>query len=430
VIGSTTTAGGGFYQFAGLLPGTYSVQFFAPPGSSFTAQYQGGNSTTDSNPNPTTGLTDPFTLGPGEVNLTIDAGLLASSGGSGGVVGDWVWSDLNGNGIQDPGEPGVDGVGVQLLDGSGAVVGSTTTAGGGFYQFAGLLPGTYSVQFVVSPPFHFTAQYQGGNPATDSNPNPATGLTDPFTLGSGEINPTIDAGLLASSGGSGGLVGDWVWNDLNGNGIQDPGEFGVDGVGVQLLNGNGAVVGSTMTTGGGFYQFANVLPGTYSVQFFAPPGSAFTAQYQGGNPATDSNPNPATGRTDPFTLGPGEMNRTIDAGLLVSSGGSGGSGGTTSLTALSEWGSSPVDPLVSAAGSTGTSGPESAGNLPMVPGSTVPRSQAVSANPDLGGRLEGVAGLSGSGDIGLSGLLAVFPGWDSSLDGTLLPKRKGKRAPA
>ncbi len=63
-------------------------------------------------------------------------------------LGDRVWFDANGNGQQDTGEAGVQGVKVTLLDASGNPVGaSLTTDANGNYLFTGLKPGTYSVQF-------------------------------------------------------------------------------------------------------------------------------------------------------------------------------------------------------------------------------------------------------------------------------------------
>ena len=62
--------------------------------------------------------------------------------------GNFVWEDLNYNGIQDPGEPGIDGVTVRLLDQNGNLLTSTTTANGGYYSFPGLLPGKYMVAIV------------------------------------------------------------------------------------------------------------------------------------------------------------------------------------------------------------------------------------------------------------------------------------------
>ncbi len=53
-------------------------------------------------------------------------------------VGDRVWLDLDADGVQDPGEPGIAGVDLALLDDSGRRVATTTTSAAGTYRFSGL----------------------------------------------------------------------------------------------------------------------------------------------------------------------------------------------------------------------------------------------------------------------------------------------------
>ncbi|MEJ2551449.1 MAG: SdrD B-like domain-containing protein, partial [Anaerolineales bacterium] len=69
-------------------------------------------------------------------------------------IGDFVWNDLDGDGVQDGGEPGIDGVTIDLIEdtnGNGAidlgepVLSTQTTAGGGAYDFSGLAAGDYIV---------------------------------------------------------------------------------------------------------------------------------------------------------------------------------------------------------------------------------------------------------------------------------------------
>jgi SdrD B-like domain len=43
-------------------------------------------------------------------------------------IGDFVWDDLNANGVRDAGEPGIDGVTANLLNSVGAKIATTTTA--------------------------------------------------------------------------------------------------------------------------------------------------------------------------------------------------------------------------------------------------------------------------------------------------------------
>ncbi|MBK9462537.1 MAG: carboxypeptidase regulatory-like domain-containing protein [Sphingobacteriales bacterium] len=55
-------------------------------------------------------------------------------------LGNYVWYDVDEDGIQDATETGVDGVTVTLYDGNGAVVATTTTDATGAYEFTGLTP--------------------------------------------------------------------------------------------------------------------------------------------------------------------------------------------------------------------------------------------------------------------------------------------------
>jgi LPXTG-motif cell wall-anchored protein/uncharacterized repeat protein (TIGR01451 family) len=62
-------------------------------------------------------------------------------------LGDTVWLDTNKNGLQDSGEPGINGARVVLTDATGTVVGTATTSKGpwdGWYKFVGLDAGRYT----------------------------------------------------------------------------------------------------------------------------------------------------------------------------------------------------------------------------------------------------------------------------------------------
>ncbi len=113
------------------------------------------------------------------------------------ALGDYVWLDADGDGLQSALEPGLDGVGVALLNGAGqAVLSTTITAGGGMYGFAGLGPGTYVVSFTLPVSYSFTLQDAPGGAGGlfGSDANPATGGTAPIVLGPGEANSSVDAG--------------------------------------------------------------------------------------------------------------------------------------------------------------------------------------------------------------------------------------------
>jgi hypothetical protein len=145
-------------------------------------------------------------------------------------LGDWVWYDADRDGIQDAGEPGVEGISVDLYDDgdcAGTPIASETTAADGSYDFLGLAPGTYCLQFSgLLPSWRFSARGQGGDEALDSDVDPSTGQIRDIELQAEDLDQ--DAGLYAE-----GSIGDTVWCDANANTLFDPGE-GVDGVTVSL----------------------------------------------------------------------------------------------------------------------------------------------------------------------------------------------------
>lgn len=113
-------------------------------------------------------------------------------------------------------------------------------------------------------------------------------------------------------------LGDRVWRDIDGDGIQDAGEPGVEGVLVRLYRvSDNQLVNAALTDSSGNYLFQGLLPGAYYVEFVKPSGYTFTLQNQGGNPAADSDADPTTGRTANITLPAGADDRTWDAGLIT-----------------------------------------------------------------------------------------------------------------
>ena len=230
VVGTTTTAGNGSYLFTNVAAGPYTVVETDPSGYVST-----------------TSNTVPVSVPPG-------GSAIANFGDQQiGTVSGVVFNDLNGDGVQDPGENGIGGVTVQLKDSGGAVVGTTTTAGNGSYLFTNVAAGPYTV--VETDPSGYVS----------TTPN-----TVPVTVPPGG-SATADFGDRQP-----GTVSGVVFNDLNGNGVQDPGENGIGGVTVQLKNSGGGVVGTTTTAGNGSYLFTNVAAGPYTVVETDPSGYTST----------------------------------------------------------------------------------------------------------------------------------------------------------
>jgi uncharacterized repeat protein (TIGR01451 family) len=110
-------------------------------------------------------------------------------------------------------------------------------------------------------------------------------------------------------------IGDYVWMDLNGNGLQDDGPTGIDNVTVNLLDGNGNFITSTQTDGTGFYQFTGLIPGSYIVEFDLPTGMVFTNANQGNDDDIDSDANTTTGQSQVVTVVNGQQVTNVDAGM-------------------------------------------------------------------------------------------------------------------
>ena len=304
VLDTTTTDGNGFYAFVDLAPGDYAVEFVPPPLYDFTLQDAGGD-TVDSDANVTTGRTIVTTLDPGENDPTWDAGVIARAS-----IGDYVWSDMNNNGIQDFGEPRIIGATVRLLDSGGTVINSTVTDPNGNYRFTDLPPGDYAVEFVLPAGYIFATRDAGGDDTRDSDADTTTGRTLNTTLAPGENDPTWDAGFVPLAS-----IGDRVWSDLDADGIQDGGEPGVANVTVRLYDGLGTLMGTTTTNASGIYSFVNLIPGDYYVVVTLPSGYLFSPQDAGSNNNVDSDVDITTGQTITTTLVPDEDDLSWDAGL-------------------------------------------------------------------------------------------------------------------
>ena len=261
-------------------------------------------------------------------------------------IGDRVWLDTNANGIQDPSEPPLGGVGLRLLNASGTAIATTVTDDAGRYLFSSsgpdLQPGNADDITVLSP----NARYQvvADREADRSTAGPLAGLQptkadagdDLRDADSGDVNlgnagentHAVDLGFRRDPGLAG--VGDRVFRDLDRNGRQDAGEPDVENVPVILLDAAGRAVAKTVTGAGtdgystrlspqaGFYHFGGLKPGTYSLVFKAPTGLAYTtpaAKLAGRG--RDSDAHQVTGQTGSFTLAAGDDDLDWDAGLVL-----------------------------------------------------------------------------------------------------------------
>jgi SdrD B-like domain len=340
VVDSTVSSASGHYVFDDQPAGTYRVRFAGiPRGFRLTTTGSGGNPGADSDPD-YAGETPPFTLGVGApnvrastaadgvtagyINPTIDAGIASLRY----ALGDCVWLDLDGDGIEDPDEPPA-AAEVSLLSEQDTVIAVTRTDAKGHYLFTNLEEGQYRVLFSdLGDHRAFTALQVGSDASVDSDPDPRTGKTQVIRLGPAAadlvpaeelgvtdadlVDATVNAGVVGAYS-----LGDTVWRDKNGNGVFDPGEAGLAHVRVQLLSAAHQVLSTVTTSSTGHFAFDGLAPGTYEVRFTAPHGLVFTSRHSGTNSAVDSDAN-RKGVTQPVVLGEEDRaDTTIDAGLTT-----------------------------------------------------------------------------------------------------------------
>jgi SdrD B-like domain len=286
-----------------------------------------------------TGETNVFAKanGLGDVELLCDAAPVE--------IGNRVWNDANGNGVQDPAEAAIGGVTVNLYDATGNLVGTTTTAADGTYYFGGVAGAGMSATNVLSPVTVYSirldnpSDYTGAGPlaglaltlenrpdtaggrsalatnnaATDVFDSDAVNFTNPagspagiwpavaVTTGdAGSVNHGLDFGFTPTFS-----LGNRVWLDANNNGLVDAAESGVDGVGVELLvetaPGSGVYAPTATptivtTANGGYYRFDGLPAGNYKVRVNAsnfavagPLSGYFTSGTPVADPNTDTN---------------------------------------------------------------------------------------------------------------------------------------------
>lgn len=312
------TVTGGQYAFAGLVPGKYQAKFAIPSGYVFTRQFAGKNpGDKDSDvPEDGDGTTAFFTVVSGVANNDIDLGVCKL-----GKIGDRVWEDTDGDGLQGATEPPVAGVDVTLTDDWGGKAYKAKTQSDGTYSFPDVRPGYYHLKFGPSSDWRFTRQV-ANHLADDSDVIPSTipdkvGLTGQVKLASGVENKDVDAGLYHPA-----TISDFVWEDLDGDGKQGGvGEYGLAGVVVSIYDAlnptNPPLVTLPATTGTGAYAFTEVAPGSYAVRFQLPYGYYFTKQVQGYKTQDSDVPEgESPGRTSAIRVVSGQKNDTIDAGAF------------------------------------------------------------------------------------------------------------------
>ncbi|MGY6649047.1 SdrD B-like domain-containing protein [Wenyingzhuangia sp. IMCC45574] len=263
---SVLTDSDGEYLFSNLPAGDYtvSVDVSTVTGGLPVGVTVGELSQTYDNDGTGSANTSDVTLAIGEDNLDQDFGYEGV-----GSIGDTVWYDADGNGAQNGVEVGLEGATVTLdpgTPGDSSDDVSVLTDSDGEYLFSNLPAGDYTVSVDVST-------VTGGLPVgvtvgelsqTYDNDGTGSANTSDVTLEAGEENDAQDFGYEGL-----GSIGDTVWYDFDGNGVQSGGaEVGLEGATVTLdpgTPGDSSDDVSVLTDSDGEYLFSNLPAGDYTV---------------------------------------------------------------------------------------------------------------------------------------------------------------------
>jgi len=156
------------------------------------------------------------------------------------------YDDLNGNGVLDAGEPGIQWVAINISKNGSFFRQNDLTVTGedGCLAFPGLSYGTYLITELTP---------EGYYPTFPLDPN-----SHQVSVESGT---DVTVFFLNARYGS---IGDFVWVDADGDKIQDPAEPGIAGVEVKLYL-DGGLLATTTTNANGGYLFTNLKAGNYTV---------------------------------------------------------------------------------------------------------------------------------------------------------------------
>jgi hypothetical protein len=343
LIDSDVTNANGNYTVVAPTPGNYRVRVVLKTGDTFSPKDSASaTDTTDSDINPSGtnfGFTDTYVFASNLISITsIDAGIkkfrtpTPTRTPTPVNFGNFVWDDIDGDGRQDAGEPGLSGYTVQLWNSTKTnLIDTDVTSASGNYTVTSPGPGNYRIRVLLKTGDTFSPKDSASaTDTTDSDINPSGtnfGFTDIYNIASNVISITsIDAGIkkfrtpTPTRTPTPVNFGNFVWDDIDGDGLQDAGEPGVAGYTVQLWNSTKTLlIDSDVTNASGNYTVTSPGPGNYRIRVLLNGGDSFSPKDVGSDDTDDSDINPSgadAGFTDIYAIASNVISITsIDAGI-------------------------------------------------------------------------------------------------------------------
>lgn len=144
-----------------------------------------------------------------------------------GLIGNRIWADTDGDGIQDPNESGQEGVVVDLYSDTNQHLARGASGPGGWWGYPNLTTGRCYVVFVQLQGGQANSPRQAGTDMTKDSDFGTDSRTRVCLTADSPVRTDVDAGFTVPNlpfwaRGNAGL-GNRVWNDLDRDGIQDPG---------------------------------------------------------------------------------------------------------------------------------------------------------------------------------------------------------------
>lgn len=269
-VADAATNGRGEYTLTGLMPGVYTVEVQRKAGYGFTRlrpAEDGGSHVTALVGE--MGVTAEMDIAMGEALTGVNAGMLPAS-----TVSGVFFHDVNDNGLRDENEIGMLGAEVRLVSEDGEIDLTQTPAEDGTYFFDGVMPGRYTLHYLLGEHREMAKVVEGGNTVAHDGPDTVYG---PFEVVMGEALTLPVAGAVTLGNFSGA-----VFEDLNANGQWDEGEKALAGAAVTLTPDRTGIEAAQAVTGAdGAFDLEGLRPAGYTLTVALPEGYIFSCPLEG-----------------------------------------------------------------------------------------------------------------------------------------------------